>query len=101
MFGGSRPISPIPVHQPWPATNPANRVLLAVTRIRPTGVRKPSTATTIRPTVKAAKNNRRLLRLFPSHYRCEWEEELLAVLLAAASPAQRQVHLGETCALLW
>ena len=44
---------------------------------------------------------RRLLRLFPAQYRRAWEEELIAVLLQAAHPGQRQVHPGEALALWW
>lgn len=43
---------------------------------------------------------RRLLRVFPSHYRREREEELLAVLLLAAAPGQQRPGLGESLALL-
>ena len=44
---------------------------------------------------------RRLLRLFPGHYRRRWEEELVAVLLQAARPGQTQVQPAEAVALLW
>lgn len=44
---------------------------------------------------------RRLLRLFPAHYRHTWEEELIAVLLQAARPGQTRVHPAEVVALLW
>lgn len=53
------------------------------------------------PHPELERRYRRLLRLFPAHYRRAWEEELLTVLLAAASPGQRQVQPAEAFALLW
>ena len=53
------------------------------------------------PHEELERRYRRLLRLFPAHYRRAWEEELVAVLLQAASPGQRQVQAAEAVALLW
>lgn len=53
------------------------------------------------PHPELERRYRRLLRLFPAHYRRAWEEELLAVLLQAANPGQRQVQPAEAFALLW
>lgn len=43
---------------------------------------------------------RRVLRVFPGRYRREREEELLGVLLSAASPGQRRPSSGEAAALV-
>jgi len=53
------------------------------------------------PHPELERRYRRLLRLFPAHYRRAWEEELIAVLLQAAHPGQRQVQPAEAVALLW
>ena len=53
------------------------------------------------PHLELERRYRRLLKLFPAHYRRAWEEELVAVLLQAASPGQRQVQPAEAVALLW
>ncbi len=53
------------------------------------------------PHPELERRYRRLLRLFPAHYRRAWEEELVAVLMQAASPGQRQVQPAEAVALLW
>ena len=53
------------------------------------------------PHQELERRYRRLLRLFPAHYRRAWEEELIAVLLQAAHPGQRQVQPPEAVALLW
>ena len=53
------------------------------------------------PHPELERRYRRLLRLFPAHYRRAWEEELVAVLLQAATPGQCQVRPAEAVALLW
>ena len=53
------------------------------------------------PHSELERRYRRLLRLFPAHYRRAWEEELIAVLLQTARPGQRQVQPAEALALLW
>ncbi len=53
------------------------------------------------PHPELERRYRRLLRLFPAQYRRRWEEELIAVLLQAAHPGQRQVEPADAVALLW
>lgn len=43
---------------------------------------------------------RRVLRFFPGPYRRDREEEVLGVLLSAASPGQRRPSVGESAALM-
>lgn len=53
------------------------------------------------PHPELERRYRRLLGLFPAHYRRTWEEELIAVLLQSARPGQHQVQPAEAVALLW
>ena len=53
------------------------------------------------PNVELERRYRRLLRLFPAHYRRAWEQELLAVLMQNATQGQRRPEPAEVAALLW
>ncbi len=44
---------------------------------------------------------RRLLAVYPRAFRAEREQEVLAVLMAAAEPGQRWPRAGETADILW
>ncbi len=53
------------------------------------------------PDTELERRYRRLLRLFPAHYRRDWGQELLAVLMQNAKPGQRRPEPAEAAALLW
>lgn len=54
----------------------------------------------VAPAVELEGRYRRVLRLFPGQYRRDREEEVLGVLLSAASTGQRRPSVGELAALL-